>query len=257
MSFKGRTYWLIGASEGLGRALARELDRRGATLVLSARSGDRLETLCEELTSKARIVTVDVTDADSVKEAWRNVGPVEGLVYLPALYEPMSAQEWNAERVQAMCDVNFNGAVRVLGQAAPAFVSRGNGHLVLIGSLAGYRGLPGAIGYASSKAALMHLAESMHADLWRTPVQVQLINPGFIRTRLTEKNNFEMPFIMSPEAAAKRTADAMETRRFKTDFPWGFSLVFRLSRLLPTRIYNALFARGRSDETGFRQPETG
>lgn len=239
----GKRYWLVGASEGLGRALAQHLSRAGVELVLSARSRERLENLAESLPGRALVVPVDVRDMGSVREAAHAAGPVDGVVYLAGAYWPQAAPEWNAEQVETMCDINFTGAARVMGAVVPAMVERGTGHLVLTGSLAGFRGLPGAIGYGASKAGLMHLAESMQADLHGSGVEVQLINPGFIRTRLTDKNNFSMPFIMEPEAAAIAMFDHMGTNRFRKSFPTLFSLVFRLSRFLPDWAYHRLFAR--------------
>ena len=138
-------------------------------------------------------------------------------------------------------DVNFTGAARVLGTVVPGFVARNRGHVVLTGSLAGFRGLPGSIGYGSSKAGLMHLAESMHADLRGTGVEVQLANPGFIRTRLTDKNEFHMPFLMEPDQAAAEMFTLMSGNRFKRSFPWAFSLVFRGAQFLPDALYYRLF----------------
>ncbi len=240
--WRGKRYWLIGASEGLGRALARELDGAGADLVLSARSRDRLDDLAAKLSRTPQVVPCDVTDAASVARAWEEVGEIDGAIYLAALYEPMAAADWNRASVEAMCDVNFMGALRVLGHVAPAFAARDHGHIVLVGSLAGYRGLPGAVGYGAGKAGLMHLAECLRADFWRTGVKVQLFNPGYIRTRLTEKNDFRMPFLMTPEAAATTLRKGMEARAFKKDFPLAFSLIFRLGRFLPATIYYRLFA---------------
>ena len=141
-----------------------------------------------------------------------------------------------------MIAVNFTGAAKVLGFIVPKFLKQNNGHIVMIGSLSGFRGLPNAIGYGASKAAMMHLAENIKADLYKTPIKIQLINPGFIKTRLTEKNNFKMPFIMSVEDAAKRVIFAMNSNRFQTNFPLIFSLLFRASNLLPAFIYFWLFS---------------
>jgi len=243
MDLRGKTYWIVGASEGLGRALAEELDRRGTRLVLSARNGERLQSLAQTLTQDAKTVTIDVADTNSVKQAYADVGPIDGVIYVAGLYEPMAAQDWKAETVEAICDVNFMGAVRVLGQAVPEFTKADAGHIVLIGSLSGYRGLPGATGYGASKAALMHMAESLQADLWSTGVKVQLFNPGFIRTRLTDKNQFSMPFIVEPEKAADIIANGMERNAFRLDFPWLFSKFFRITRLLPQFVFQSLFAR--------------
>ena len=235
--FAGRRYWLVGESEGLGRALAEGLSAAGADLVLSARSEDRLRGLAEALPGRAEVVPLDVADAQSVRDAAATVGDVDGLVWLAGVYWPMAAQEWDGDKVAAMCDINFTGAARVLGHVVPGMVARGAGHVVLTGSLSGFRGLPGAIGYAASKAGVMALAESMHADLRRSGVAVQLVNPGFIRTRLTDRNDFNMPFIMEPEDAAARMLAHMRTQRFAANFPRGFGAMFRASQFLPDWLY--------------------
>ncbi|CUX82019.1 MAG: Short-chain alcohol dehydrogenase of unknown specificity [Roseibaca calidilacus] len=239
----GKTYWLVGASEGLGRALAQKLSKAGVSLVLSARGTDSLNDLAGSLPGPARVVACDVSDRASVLAAAQDVGAVDGLVFLAGVYWPQPAQEWNAEQVEAMFDVNLTGAARVLGQVVPAMVARGAGHVVITGSLSGYRGLPGAIGYASSKAGLMHLAESIHCDLRGTGVDVQLAVPGFIRTRLTEKNDFAMPFIMEPEQAAEEMMILMRSDKFHRAFPKLFSLVFRGGNFLPDWLYYRVFGR--------------
>lgn len=246
MDLAGKTYWLVGASEGLGRALAQEMDAAGARLILSARSEDRLADLARSLNGPAEVLPMDITDLDSVATAWDSMdrARLDGVVFLAGFYEPMDARQWDHDDALRMADVNFMGAMRVVGHVVPSFAARDHGHIVIIGSLAGYRGLPGAIGYGASKAGVMHLAESIHADLHGSGVRTQLINPGFIRTRLTEKNSFEMPFIQTPEEAAKATLSAMKTRRFKSDFPWLFATFFRIGRVLPDWLYLRLFASG-------------
>ncbi|MEO3476962.1 SDR family NAD(P)-dependent oxidoreductase [Phaeobacter sp. CAU 1743] len=234
--FEGQTWWIVGASEGLGRALAEALDGARARLILSARNAGRLQHLCDGL-SNARALPMDVTDPDDVIRAAADLGPVDGVVYCAGAYDPLSAQDWQPEAVETMCAVNFTGALRVLGQIIPQFCRRDSGHIVLIGSLAGFTGLPGAIGYGASKAALMHLGENLQADLRGSGVRVQVINPGFIRTRLTQKNEFKMPQILEPEDAARRCLRAMQGRRFSTSFPAPFSWVFTLGRLLPRRLF--------------------
>ena len=238
----GTTYWIVGASEGLGRALAQALDAEGARLILSARSADRLDALAADLTG-ATALPMDVTDPASVAAAAEPAiaAGIGGIVYCAGQYEPARADDWPVEAVETMCSVNFTGAVRVLGQVVPVLARRNQGHVVLIGSLAGYVGLPGTIGYSSSKAALMHLGECLLADLRETGVRVQVINPGYIRTRLTAKNDFTMPAIMSPEDAAARVVAAMKTERFETRFPVPFAWLFTLGRLLPRRLFLRLF----------------
>ncbi|MEM6636939.1 MAG: SDR family NAD(P)-dependent oxidoreductase [Pseudomonadota bacterium] len=237
----GKTYWLIGASEGLGRALAFHLSRAGVEVVLSARNAERIEALADELPGRARALAMDVGDSASVSSAAAKLGPVDGMVFLAGVYWPMKAQEWDTEQANAMADINFTGAVRSLGAVMPQFLERGEGHIVLTGSLSGFRGLPGAIGYSASKAGVMALAESMYADLRETGITVQLSNPGFIRTRLTEKNSFAMPFIMDPEDAAREMFEHMNSNRFKSSFPTLFSWLFRLSQFLPDWLYYRIF----------------
>lgn len=239
----GKRYWLVGASEGLGRALAHAMSRAGVHLVISARDRARLEGLAAELPGRVDVLPLDVADTASVARAADGLGEVDGVVYLAGVYWPMAAQDWDAEKVANMCDVNLTGAARVLGAVVPGMVARDSGHIVLTGSLAGFRGLPGAIGYGASKAGLMALAESMHADLRRSGVQVQVANPGFIRTRLTDQNDFTMPFLMEPDQAAQAMFDHMGTDRFKRSFPTLFSLVFRLSQFLPDWAYYRVFGR--------------
>ena len=241
MQFTGKRYWLIGASEGLGLALAQAMAAQGATVILSARNAERLAEACAKL-PRATAVAVDVADAGSVAAAVAQVGAVDGVVFLAGVYWPMTAQSVDAAQLEAMCDVNFTGLARVVGAVLPAMVARGTGHLVITGSLSGFRGLPGALGYAASKAAVMVLAESLYADLRGSGVKVQLANPGFIRTRLTAKNDFSMPFLMDPEQAAAEMLTLMKSGRFKRSFPMVFSWVFRGSQFLPDWLYYRLFA---------------
>lgn len=241
ISLKGKRYWLVGASEGLGRALAVEMSAAGVELVVSARSLDRLEALVRELPSRAKAVALDVSDRGAVEAAALEIGPIDGVVYLAGVYWPMKAQEWDNEKAEQMAEINYLGASRVVGAVLPQMVSQGHGHIVLTGSLSGFRGLPGAIGYGASKAAVMYLAESMRADLGRGPIKVQVANPGFIKTRLTDKNDFKMPFIMTPDEAAKAMFEHMQSDKFKVSFPRLFSWFFRGSQFLPDWLYYRLF----------------
>jgi len=202
MKLKGKKYWIIGASEGLGRELSIQLSNLGVKLIISARNETRLNELSS--LTKAKVLALDVLNIDAIKQASKSVGIIDGIIYVAGDYTPLNSTTWNVEEVDKMIAVNFTGAAKVLGFIVPKFLKQNNGHIVMIGSLSGFRGLPNAIGYGASKAAMMHLAENIKADLYKTPIKIQLINPGFIKTRLTEKNNFKMPFIMSVEDAAKR-----------------------------------------------------
>jgi len=239
--FEQKRYWLVGASEGLGRALAVELSQLGAQLVLSARSGERLDALAQSLTGTHEVLPFDVTDRGAVKAAHETIGQLDGVIYAAGVYWPMSAKDWNQDQVEQMIDINFAGGARVLGPVVKDFAARDQGHVVVIGSLSGFRGLRGAIGYGASKGGLMHLAETMQADLHRTNVKVQLINPGFIKTRLTDKNDFEMPFIMTAEQAAKEVVEDMRSDRFQSNFPRVFSWLFRGGNFLPAPLFFKIF----------------
>ncbi|MEM8536942.1 MAG: SDR family NAD(P)-dependent oxidoreductase [Pseudomonadota bacterium] len=242
INLNGKRYWVVGGGDGLGKALAHCMSRAGIEVIVSSRSEDKLANLVEELPGKASYQTVDVADDTSVKAAAEAIGEIDGVVLLAGVYWPFSAREWNAEQAVAMADVNFTGFMRVLGQVVPRFVERDAGHVVITSSLSGFRGLPGSIGYTASKAATMSLAESMYADLRKTRVRVQVANPGFIKTQLTDKNTFNTPFIMEPEEAAREMFELMLTDQFKKSFPTAFSLLFRGSQFLPDWAYYRLFS---------------
>lgn len=237
----GKTYWLVGASEGLGLALAQRMAAAGADVILSARSAERLNAAAASV-PRARAVVVDVGDDASVAQAAARVGDIDGLVFLAGVYTPMTAQNWDAAAANEMCNINFAGCARLIGAVLPAMVARDRGHVVITGSLSGFRGLPGAIGYAASKAGVMVLAECLHADLRGTGVRVQLGNPGFIRTRLTDKNDFAMPFLMEPAKAAQEMFALMNSAAFKRSFPMLFSWLFRGGQFLPDWLYYRIFA---------------
>ena len=241
MNWQGKHYWLVGASDGLGLALARRMHQAGAELTLSSRPGPLLDAAAASLPG-ARAVPVDVAEMASVRRAAVEVGKVDGVVFLAGVYWPVNASGWQAEPVEAMCNINFTGCARLVGEVLPQMVARGHGHVVITGSLSGFRGLPGAIGYAASKAGVMALAECLHADLRGTGVRIQLANPGFIRTRLSAKNDFSMPFLMEPDAAAQAMFAHMNTTAFKVSFPKVFSWLFRASQLLPDWAYYRIFA---------------
>lgn len=235
----GKTYWLVGASQGLGEALARKLAGAGCKLILSARSEDALSTLADELGAEA--LPIDVTNELSVSNL-PEFEHLDGVIYCVGTYDPMTAKGWETEKVHQMTAVNFGGAVNVLGKVLPGMLMRNKGHIALIGSLSGFRGLPGAIGYGASKAALMHLAENLRIDLTNTDILVQRLNPGFIKTRLTDKNDFDMPQIMTPEEAAEHVYKGMLSRRFSTSFPRPFAWLFTGGQHMPVSWFQSIFS---------------
>lgn len=241
-NFAGKRYWIVGAADGLGAALAERLSRAGADLILSSRSADKLQALAASLPGRSQVQTVDIADDASVKSAAGAIGQIDGVILMAAVYWPFGAKDWNADQATQMADVNFTGYMRVLGQVMPDFVKRDAGHIVITSSLSAFRGLPGSVGYTASKAAALSLAECMYADLKDTNIKTQVALPGFIKTRLTDKNDFSMPFLMTPEQAAQDMFEFMLTDRFKKSFPRAFALLFRASKFLPDWLYFRVFS---------------
>ena len=242
----GKRFWLVDASAGIGRNLALRLANEGVAVVASARDGAALArvvaTMAPVQTASGghAAVPFDVTDSAGAMQAFGRIGAVDGVIYCAGAYEPMSARRPGLDALEAIVDVNFTGALRVLAACVPAFCRRGSGHIVLLGSLAGYRGLPDAWGYGATKAAVIHLAENLRLDLRGSGVAVQVCNPGFVATRLTDKNSFPMPFIMTPEAAADRIVQGMARHRFEIAFPRIMTAAFKFLAALPRPIYFAL-----------------
>ncbi len=246
--FAGKKIWLVGASEGIGAAVALLLAKEGAMLALSARNEAKLAEVAKGLPGAGHITqAVDVTDEASVRAAWAAIevqwGGVDVVMYNAGTYTPLSAKAFDLKKTEAMVDVNFLGALRVLDCILPGFVARKSGQVVLVASVAAYRGLPKAIGYGASKAALFHLAENMAIDLSDTGIKVQVVCPGFVKTRLTDINEFPMPFIITADVAAERIVAGMHSSRFEIHFPKRFSLILKTLRLLPHKAYFAIANR--------------
>ena len=238
--WKDKHYWIVGASAGLGREIALQLSEKGAKLTLLARNEADLQTLSAELYNDSNIAVCDVSNNDSVSTAFEktiNFAALDGLIFCAGEYSPMTAQNWNYDQAERICDVNFTGCARVIGRTLPHLINNDTGHIVLIGSLSGLKGIPNGSAYGASKAGMIHLAEGLRADLSLDKFKVQIINPGFIKTRLTDKNQFKMPFIMSVEEAADRTIQAMESKKFRTNYPTRFSIFFKALSLLPDPLY--------------------
>jgi len=240
--WKDRLVWLVGASTGIGAALAHELSRRGARLALSARSADKLQAQGIE---RALLLPCDATDAASLAsarqtllEAW---GGIDLVIYLAGDYVPMRAHDFDLARAEQVLAVNFNGAVRLAATVLPDL--QAGGGIAFVASVAGYRGLPRSLCYGPGKAALIHFAECLHLDLEAQGVGVWIINPGFVRTRLTAQNDFAMPALLTPQQAAVAMIDGFTTGAFEIHFPWRFTRPLKLLSLLPYRWYFPLIRR--------------
>ena len=234
--------WLIGASEGIGKALSIELGQDNNNyLILSARNHERLEDLSHDIKSKKLIISLDATDKNSIFKAWKVIkeecGSIDTIIYCAGYYKPMSSDHMEIDEIEKMININLLGALKILNIIIPHFIDNRRGHIVLIGSVAGYIGLPNSIGYGASKAGVIHLAENLKCDLAKYGIKVQVINPGFVKTRLTELNKFPMPFILSPEQAAKRIINCMKSGRFESSFPYIISRALKLMSKLPYWLY--------------------
>ncbi len=224
--------WLVGASEGIGRALAQELGK-DHSMILSGRNQERLQEL-----NPYRCFPLDVTAPDiSLPE------PIDTLIYCAGYYSPMSAAQIDLNAALSMVDINLSGAIRVLNAVIPHFIAKKQGHIVLIGSIAAYRGLPNSFGYGASKAAILHLGENLKCDLAKYNIKVQVISPGFVKTRLTSLNTFHMPSIMTPERAAQKIISAMKGNTFESRFPFFFGNFLKTLSKLPYFLYFRLIGR--------------
>lgn len=227
------TIWIIGASEGIGAALARDWAARGARLVLSARSGARLAALAADLGPGHLAVPLDVSDPGSLRAAAGRIaalGPLDRVVHLAALYDPGRIADLDPARAAEIVTVNLTGSFHV-AQIAPGLLRPG-GQLALCGSVAGYLGLPRGQIYSATKAGVISLAESLRAEL-HGRIDVRLISPGFVDTRLTQRNDFAMPALLTPEKAARAIIDGLNRRRFEVHFPRRLTLGLKLLSALP------------------------
>lgn len=237
--WRGRRVWLVGASSGIGAALAATLHARGAEVALSARPSARLDELAGRTAALA--LPCDVTAdgaldaaAAQLRETW---GGVDHVIYLAAHYVPMRGYELDLAQVRASVETNLLGAYATVAAALPLLAGRAGASLVLVASVAGYRGLPTAVAYGPTKAALINLAETLYLDLEPRGIGVHLVNPGFVRTPLTDRNDFAMPALIEPDEAAEGILAGLARGRFAIAFPRRFTAWMRLLRNLPDWLY--------------------
>lgn len=243
-----RTVWLLGASSGIGRALAHVLHEAGAHVIVSARNEAALQAFVREHPGSMAL-PLDVTDPQALQGAAAAVqssapdGQLHLTVYCAAHYRPMRATQFDLDDALRHQRVNVEGALRWLDVILPVLTRQGQGHLSLIASVAGYRGLPQALAYGPTKAALINLAEGLYLDLAPLGVGVSVINPGFVKTALTAGNAFEMPALLSPDQAARAIVQGWAQGRFEIHFPRRFTWWMRVLRRLPYRAYFPLVQR--------------
>ena len=237
--WRGKSVWLVGASSGIGRATAHALHAAGAVVTVSARGQPALDAFAAEHTG-ARVLAVDTADAASVEAAAKQVlaaGPLDMVFYCAGYYKEMRATQFDLAQMLQHNQVNYVGALYVLAAVLPHFLERQAGHISLVSSVAGYRGLPQGLAYGPTKAALINLAETMHVDLKDSNISVSLICPGFVETPLTAQNQFTMPGLIKPEKAAEEIVSGWAKGEFEIHFPKRFTRFMKLLALLPPLLY--------------------
>ncbi len=237
--WRGKTVWLVGASTGIGRATAHALHAQGARVIVSARDAVALGDFVRSHAG-ALALPLDATNLVAVQAAAQSVlakGPLDLLMYCAGHYRAMRANEFNLTHLLRHQQVNYNGALYLLDAVLPTLLQRGRGHISLVGSVAGYRGLPNSLAYGPTKAALINLAETLYLDLQPIGIGVSLVNPGFVETPLTAKNDFSMPALITPEEAAVEILAGWARGEFEIHFPKRFTHWMKTLRLLPYKLY--------------------
>ena len=249
LDWRGKRVWLVGASSGIGLACAKALLVKGAHVVVSARDVVPLRDWAQQVQQQGgnlELLPLDVTDALQVKYAAQQVsqgGPLHMILYCAGHYKAQRATAYDLADMLRHQEVNYNGLLRVLGEALPLFLQQGFGHLSLVSSVAGWRGLPNGLAYGPTKAAMTNLAETLYMDLQDKGIGVSLVNPGFVATPLTAQNNFPMPALLTPEQAAEAMREGWAQGLFDIHFPKRFTVWLKLMRLLPYRVYFYLIRR--------------
>jgi short-subunit dehydrogenase len=241
MAPRWTTAWITGASTGIGRALALELARSGVKVAASARSIDKLAELARghvNITPFPLDVADAAAGAHAVRDIEAHLGHIDLAVLNAGVWEPMSSRNFSAAKAASTMAVNYVGVVNGVEALLPPMREHGRGHIALVASVAGYRGMsPLTAAYGPSKAALINLAECLRADLAAQGITVSVINPGYVATPMTGVNRFPMPFIISAEDAARRIVRGLEKGKFEIAFPWQLVSLMKLGRLLPYPLY--------------------
>ena len=247
MSENQKKIWITGASSGIGKALAEKFASEGWKVAASARRKEILD----EMSGHENIFSypLDVTNQDQIKISFEKIiedfNGLDLCVFSSGTYDPKLEQEINVKQNKFVMETNFFGVLYCINAVENYFKNKKNGHISIVSSVAAYRGLPNSSGYGPSKAALTNLTESLYFDFKKHNVRISLISPGFIKTPLTDKNEFPMPFIKSPEFAAEKMFNGLtKSKAFEIHFPKALTILLKIFRVLPYKIYLFLIDKG-------------
>jgi len=233
--------WVIGASSGIGEGFARLIQNSCKNVAISARSADKLEKIQSETAGALTAVPVDVTSAEAMAEAVNTIearfGSIDMVVICSGYWAVMPADQLDLKKMHTAMDVNFFGTINTVAAVVPGMKKRKRGRIVIVASVAGYRGLPQASAYGPTKAALMNLAETLKIDLEPFGIDVSIVNPGFVDTPMTQTNKFAMPGLISVEEAARSMLAGIRRKKFVVLFPFWFANTVRLTRLVPNGLF--------------------
>ena len=247
MSENQKKIWITGASSGIGKAVAEKFANEGWKVAVSARRKEILDKMANH--QNIFSYALDVTNSEEVNKVFSKIiedfGEINICIFSSGTYDPKNEQSINIEKIKNVMNVNFLGVVSSVKAVESYFKEKKSGQISIVSSIAGYRGLPNSSGYGPSKAALTNFAESIYFDFKKFNVDVSVISPGFIKTPLTEKNEFSMPFLETPEFAAKRIYDGLlKNKSFEIHFPKPLTLLLKFFRILPYKIYLFLIDKG-------------
>jgi len=236
-----KNIWITGASSGIGRAVALKFANEGWQVAVSARRKELLEEL-SKVNSNISSYPLDVTHRESCSKIFENIlkkySNIDLCIFSTGTYDPETEKEINLDKIENVMKVNFFGTLNCIKAAENYLKNKKKGHIAIMSSVAGYRGLPNSSGYGPSKAALINLSESLYFDFKRYEVKVSLISPGFIKTPLTDKNKFKMPFLRSAEFAADKIYKGLiKGHAFEITFPKQLTVIMKIFKILPNKIY--------------------
>ena len=234
--------WVTGASEGIGCALIKQLAAAGWTVAATSRTGKKLSELAKQETSGAiHPFPGDITLTNKmemlVAAIEKELGTIDLAILNAGTHIPITGKTFSVESVRELVETNLMGTVNCLNPVLKRFIQRRSGTIAVVSSLAGYRGLPTSAGYGATKAALINMCEALKPELDQFGVSLHLINPGFVKTPLTNKNTFPMPFLITADRAAREILTGLKRSKFEITFPFSFSVIMKFIRIIPDRLF--------------------